>query len=402
MELYLVIMLIVLTATASWCLARITCSARLRHKINYMLDALEDKEYNFKFNEGKFSERKINRTLNRLKTIFNKEREEIISQEKYFSLMLEHVRTGIVVIEDNGNVVYCNSTALSIIGTGSLGHIRQVKNIDNSLYEGLLNVSDKSELRIEHFNECSKAVLSLTASKAEIHNRTVRIVAINNISNELAENEQQSWSRLTRVLTHEIMNTVSPITSLSDALLEIPDTDPTIRNGLVTISQSSKDLMEFVKSYRNLTRIAMPVKKVFFVKDLAERVITLTHEQAQDNGTVCRYSEKSEDIILYADEGQISQILINIVRNAIQAEATQVCITADINSLEQTVISVSNNGRPISRESRDEIFIPFYTTKQDGTGIGLSISRQIMSLHNGSIILAKSDETSTVFTLTFR
>lgn len=402
MEQYIVITLIALTALVSGTIAAVVCSAQIRHKINYMLDALEDKEYNFKFDETKSSNRKINRALNRLKTIFNKERDEIINQERFFSLMLDHVKTGIVVIEENGNVNYCNNTAMKIIGTCSLGHIRQIKNIDTQLYDALLKVTDQSELRVEHFNECSKVILSLTASIAKTHNTSVKIVAINDISNKLAENEQQSWSKLIRVLTHEIMNTVTPITSLSDALLEIPDTNPAIKNGLVTISKSSKDLVEFVKSYRNMTRIATPVKKVFFVKDLAERVITLTYEQASEKNVQCRYIENSEDIILYADEGQISQILINIVKNAIQADATEIVIIAEINSLEQTVISVTNNGSPISKEGREEIFIPFYTTKQEGTGIGLSISRQIMSLHNGTINLTKSDEASTIFTLVFR
>lgn len=402
MEAHLVIILIILTALVSSAIAMIVCSAKLRNKVNYMLDALEDKEYNFKFNEKQINERKINKALNRLKIIFNKEREEIISQERYFSLMLDHVTTGIVAIEDNGSVNYCNNTALKIIGLTSLAHIRQIKAIDTQLYEALNTVTDQSELRVERFNECSKIILSITASKATIHNNSVRVVAINDISNELAQNEQQSWSKLIRVLTHEIMNTVTPITSLSDALIEMPGTDPMIKNGLMTISQSSKDLVDFVKSYRNLTRIAMPVRKVFYVKELAERVITLTREEAQEKGATCRYIEKSEDIILYADQGQISQILINIVKNALQAGAKDITITSEINNLEQVVISVANDGSPISKESRDEIFIPFYTTKQEGTGIGLSISRQIMSLHNGSINLTKSDEISTIFTLTFK
>ena len=155
-------------------------------------------------------------------------------------------------------------------------------------------------------------------------------------------------------------------------------------------------------SYRNLTRVAPPVKKAFYFRELAERVISLTREQAAMNGAVYTYEEISEDIILYADEGQITQILINLVKNAVQAEARNVVITAQLTPSEQTVISVSNDGLPISRESQDEIFVPFFTTKQEGTGIGLSLSRQIMRLHNGSLTLTKSDESGTVFTLMFK
>ena len=144
------------------------------------------------------------------------------------------------------------------------------------------------------------------------------------------------------------------------------------------------------------------MKKAFYFRELAERVISLTREQAAMNGAVYTYEEISEDIILYADEGQITQILINLVKNAVQAEARNVVITAQLTPSEQTVISVSNDGLPISRESQDEIFVPFFTTKQEGTGIGLSLSRQIMRLHNGSLTLTKSDESGTVFTLMFK
>ena len=131
-------------------------------------------------------------------------------------------------------------------------------------------------------------------------------------------------------------------------------------------------------------------------------MINLTKEQAVISGAVCTYIEKTEDIILYADEGQITQILINLVKNAIQAEARKIEITADINLSEQIIITVYNNGSPISKESQEEIFVPFYTTKQEGTGIGLSLSRQIMRLHSGTLSLTRSDENGTVFTLIFK
>lgn len=152
-------------------------------------------------------------------------------------------------------------------------------------------------------------------------------------------------------------------------------------------------------SYRNLTRIAAPVKKAFYFRELAERVISLTSEQAALNGAKCIYSEISDDVLLYADEGQI---IINLVKNALQADAKNIEITAEINPSEHVIINVSNDGRPISKESQEEIFVPFYTTRQEGTGIGLSISRQIMRLHNGSLNLSRSDDKGTVFTLIFK
>lgn len=368
-----------------------------------MLDALEDKELNFRFDEKRLFGRRLNKTLNRLRNIFDKERHEIIEQEKYFGLMLDHVRTGVVVVEENGRIGYCNSTALALLGIATFGHIRQLRPVSESLYAAFQTVNEGShEERASYYNESGKITIALTASKATIGKNEVRVIAFNDISSEIAQNEQESWSRLIRVLTHEIMNTVTPIASLSETLLDFENVNEEVRSGLDTISQSSRNLIKFVESYRNLTRVAAPVKKAFYLRELVERVINLTREQAVISGTVCTYIEKSEDVLLYADEGQITQIMINLVKNAIQADARKIEITAEINLSEHIIINVSNDGRPISKESQEEIFIPFYTTKQEGTGIGLSLSRQIMRLHNGTLNLTRSDEKCTVFTLIFR
>lgn len=393
-----IIAAVVLTAVITFLLT----SRKMRGKVAYMLDALEDKELNFRFDERRLAGRRFNRTLNRLRNIFDKERHEIIEQEKYFGLMLDHVKTGVVVIEQDGRVNYCNRTALNLLGIATFGHIRQLRTVSESLYNAFLTVTDAAEERASYYNESGKMTISLTASAATIGKMEVRVVAFNDISSEIAENEQESWSKLIRVLTHEIMNTVTPIASLSETLLTFEGVNEEVRTGLDTISQSSRGLIKFVDSYRNLTRVAPPVKKAFYFKELAERVINLTREQALMSGVQCSYVEKSEDIILYADEGQITQILINLVKNAIQADAKKVEITAEINLSEHIIINVFNDGSPISKESQEEIFVPFFTTKQEGTGIGLSLSRQIMRLHNGTLALTRSDDKGTVFTLTFR
>ena len=397
------IIAIIATAILTAVVTSLTTSKRMRKKVAYMLDALEDKELNFRFDESRIFGRRFNKTLNRLRGIFDKERHEIIEQEKYFGLMLDHVRTGVAVVDENGSVNYCNSTALSLLGIATFGHIRQLRQVSESLYEAFQTVAEGShEERAGYYNESGKITIALTASKARIGRSDVKVIAFNDISGEIAENEQESWSKLIRVLTHEIMNTVTPIASLSEALLPYGDRNPALHDGLETISQSSRNLIRFVENYRNLTRVAAPVKKAFYARELVERVINLTREQAVLSGATCTYTERSEDIILYADEGQIAQILINLVKNAIQAEAKNVEITAEINHSEYIIITVANDGRPISKESQEEIFVPFFTTKQDGTGIGLSLSRQMMRLHNGTLNLTRSDEKSTIFTLIFR
>ena len=397
------IFIVLAAIVISSAITSLVISRKMRAKVAYMLDALEDKELNFRFDESRLMGRRFNKTLNRLRGIFDKERHEIIEQEKYFGLMLDHVRTGVVVVEDNGRINYCNSTALALLGIATFGHIRQLRPISESLYEAFMTVAEEShEERASFYNESGKITISLTASRARIGKNEVKGIAFNDISGEIAENEQQSWSKLIRVLTHEIMNTVTPIASLSETLLKFENVDDEVRSGLDTISQSSRSLIRFVDSYRNLTRVAPPVKKAFYVRELAERVINLTREQSVISGAVCTYVEKSEDILIYADEGQLTQILINLVKNAIQADARNITITAEINLSEQIIIHVINDGRPISKESQEEIFVPFFTTKQEGTGIGLSLSRQIMRLHNGSLNLTRSDEKGTVFTLIFK
>ena len=221
------------------------------------------------------------------------------------------------------------------------------------------------------------------------------------------QNEQESWTKLIRVLTHEIMNTVSPIASLSDALshyVDVPQEsrDVDVKAGLETIASSSKDLIRFVESYRELAGVARPVKKALMVDELVSKVIELTSRQCLDAGISCSYIAETEDVLIYADESQISRILINLIKNAIQAEARHISITSGIDSEEQTLISVSNDGLPISPASREQIFIPFFTTKRDGSGIGLSLSRQIMLAHNGRLDLVRSDSRCTRFTLLFR
>lgn len=392
---------IVLTAVVSVMLT----SRRMRRKVAYMLDALEDKELNFRFDEKRLRDRRFNRTLNRLRNIFDKERREILEQEQYYGLMLDHVRTGVAVIEADGRVNWCNKTALSMLGIATFSHIRQLRAVSESLYEAFSKVTGMNEERASFFNEAGKKTIALTASGAKIGGKNVKVVAFNDISDEMADNEQESWTRLIRVLTHEIMNTVTPIASLSETLYKYLDKEsseysPELLTGLETISQSSRGLIRFVESYRNLTRVAAPSKKAFALKELIDRVFQLTGRQTA--GVSCTYVEKSDDILLYADENQISQILVNLVKNACQAGADKIEITAEIDISENIIINVANNGRPISKESQEEIFVPFYTTKQDGTGIGLSLSRQIMRLHNGSLRLSRSDEKSTVFTLQFK
>ena len=218
--------------------------------------------------------------------------------------------------------------------------------------------------------------------------------------------EQDSWTKLIRVLTQEIMNTVSPIASLSDALSKSMDEDGhselDVKAGLDTISDSSKNLIKFVETYRQLSVVARPVRKAIDLKELMAGVIALNSEFAANCGAICKYRPEEDDLMIYADEGQISQILINLIKNALQAGAKHIDISARMGKDDEVIIDIANDGTPIPVSAQEQIFVPFFTTKKEGSGIGLSISRQIMRNHDGTISLLRSDVNQTVFELRFR
>ena len=217
--------------------------------------------------------------------------------------------------------------------------------------------------------------------------------------------EQDSWTKLIRVLTHEIMNTVSPIASLSDAMAKSVDehghSELDIKAGLETISDSSKNLIGFVQTYRQLSGVAKPIRKALDLQELMDSVISLNREFATASGATCTYRPEDPDLMIYADEGQIAQILINLIKNALQAGARHIDISARMGKNDDVIVRVANDGEPIPVSAQEQIFIPFYTTKKEGSGIGLSLSRQIMRNHNGSIELVKSTAQQTVFELRF-
>lgn len=406
-----VILIIIATALISAIISGMYYAQRTHRKVSYILDALEDKETNFRFDEKKVLYRRFNKTLNRIRLIFEKEKQEINEQERYYGQMLDRVKTGIVVVELNekfsGKVSYCNSAALNILGVATLSNIRQLANVSPEIQECFENISEaNNEMRVSFYNEKGQTTLSVSSSETSLQGKNVKIIVINDISNEMSRNEEMSWNKLIRVLTHEIMNTVTPIASLSHTLsMDITSSEnehvnkEELKLGLDTISESARGLIKFVDTYRSLTRVSVPVKKAFYLQELIDRVTQLTREQISASGATLSYIEESDDILLYADEDQISQVLVNLIRNAIQAKATAIDITAEIDLNEAVIVNISNNGNPISKENYEDIFVPFYTTKQEGTGVGLSLSRQIMRLHNGSISLVCSNEKNTVFKL---
>ena len=330
---------------------------------------------------------------------------ETAQQEKYYELILDCINTGVLVLNDNGAVYQKNNEALRLLGLDVFTHIQQLSRIDKRLMETFSSCRADDKLQITFTNERETVHLSVRVSDITIRKEHLRILALNDINTELDEKEIDSWIRLIRVLTHEIMNSVTPITSLSDTLLSLAKTtDSEIRSGLQTISATGKGLLSFVESYRRFTRIPTPEPSLFYVKAFIDRMTELARHQ-NPAGNISFHSEITPaDLILYADENLISQVVINLLKNATQAigEQTdgQVFLRAWCNEDEEIMIEVKNNGPTISPEIAEHIFIPFFTTKEGGSGIGLSISRQIMRLSGGSITLLPGKETS--FILRFK
>lgn len=313
---------------------------------------------------------------------------------------------GLLVLNDNGAVYQKNKEALRLLGLNVFTHVRQLSKVDATLMEKIESCCSGDKLQVVFHNERGTVNLSIRVSEINVHKEHLRILALNDINIELDEKEIDSWIRLTRVLTHEIMNSVTPITSLSDTLLSmVEDKDEEINHGLQTISATGKGLLAFVESYRKFTRIPTPEPSLFYLKAFIERMVELARHQNPCDHITFHTKIDPADLILHADENLISQVVINLLKNAIQAIGDQPDGQIDIqvycNETEEVLIEIKNNGPVIPPEIVEHIFIPFFTTKEGGSGIGLSISRQIMRLSGGSLTLLP-DNKETKFILKFK
>ena len=376
-------------------------------RVLFMINALENNDNAIHFPEENTTPetRDINRALNRVGHILYNVKSETAQQEKYYELILDCINTGVLVLNDNGAIYQKNNEALRLLGLNVLTHIRQLSKVDVTLMQKVEFCRTGEKLQITFNNERGTVNLSIRVSDITIRKEHLRILALSDINSELDEKEIDSWIRLTRVLTHEIMNSVTPITSLSDTLLSLSDThDEDIRSGLQTISTTGKGLLAFVESYRRFTRIPTPEPSLFYVKAFIDRMVELARHQNTCENITFHTDISPADLIVYADENLISQVVINLLKNAIQAIGTQaggkIEISARCNDSEEVLIEIKNNGPAIPPEIADHIFIPFFTTKEGGSGIGLSISRQIMRLSGGSITLLPGKETK--FVLKFK
>ena len=339
----------------------------------------------------------------------------------YLKTIIEHIKIALLSFNDKGEIQFVNHSAKQLLNIKNFNHIKHIQNIDNSLYQLILNIqSGNSELiKIKIGQELMH--LSVYATEIKLLKNRVKVVSLQNIKQELEFHELESWQKLIRVLTHEIMNSVTPISSLSSAINEFFDEIREQQNGLTnipnedlddmlsslkTIENRSKGLLRFVSTYKQLTRIPKPDFKQVNLIELVNHCYTLLKQNIiKNNITFNKDYPGQNQIIVSVDYDQIEQVIINLLINAIDAvkgrQQPEINIKIISNKTNHHQIIIRDNGKGIDAEELDKIFIPFYTTKKEGSGIGLSLSRQIMRMHKGSIHVNSEPGQGSEFILEF-
>ncbi len=385
----------------------IFCLFRLFHiyselieRLMFVFNAVQNDDYSFRFTENPNITRHalVNQSLNRIKEVMDNAKMQIREREKYFELIMECADIGIVTVMENGTVAQTNSKALRIVGMERLNHIDQLRILSEELCEAMHRIEPGTQLTARLATEIGDQNLVLSCSAMEFEGKRLKVISIGNIHEELARKEVESWEKLTRILTHEIMNSLAPVTSISHTLLSSSGDAETMRQGLETIHTTSGRLLRFVDSFRAVTRIPAPQKAPFYLSELVAELLSLIPHE----GIEIETSIEPEDTMLYADRALMSQVMVNLLKNAAEALLAQDCdhkitIRSTIDAEERIQIEITNNGSAIPAEVAENIFTPFFTTKTDGSGIGLAVSRQIVRLHGGSLRLKHNSEGKVTF-----
>ncbi|MBM3311907.1 MAG: ATP-binding protein [Candidatus Aminicenantes bacterium] len=356
--------------------------------------------------------RQLRSALAEVMRAFQKARAEKEEQALYLRTIVQHVAIGLLVYEPDGEVDLINNAAKRLLGVAQLKNVQALESVSPGLVRTLLGLMprERALVRIERPDE--QLQLALQASEFKLHARVFTLVSVQDIRSELEEKEIDAWQKLIRVLTHEIMNSMTPISSLAATAQDLvarggdPETWTDIDLALRTIAKRSQGLLHFVDGYRNLMRIPKPDLKFFPARDLCARVRQLLQGPLAESRAQIECSLRPENLELLADPDLLEQVLINLLLNAADAvrgrENGRVELAAYLDERGRPVIQVRDNGVGIPRENLDKIFIPFFSTKEGGSGIGLSLSRQVMQLHNGTISVSSQPGVETVFTLRFR
>jgi two-component system nitrogen regulation sensor histidine kinase NtrY len=395
-------------------------TSQTNRKLTRFLESVKYSDFISGFNTdhrlGK-SFRDLNVAFNEVLEAFRKTRSEKEEHWQYLNTVVQQVRTGIISYDIDGSVQLINTNAKRFLGvTSTIKNISELQERNPQLYDVIeATTPGKSSL----YKEGTELQLTIQATEMRIRGNAVKLITMQNIQTELQKQELEAWQNLTRVLRHEIMNSITPISSLTSTLREILDYDlvkkengyelknegaEDLREGLDTIESRSKGLIRFIDAYREYTSLPQPKIKTVRVTDLIDRVGQFMKTQIKKTSIEFNYSCESQFLTIQADEEMIEQVLINLVKNAMESlnnsSHGKVILRGETRD-GNVIVEVSDNGPGIIKEALAKIFVPFFTTKKAGSGIGLSLSRQIMQMHNGTLTVESEPDVRTVFILKF-
>lgn len=368
--------------------------------LDFIFGAVRNNDFSFRFvdNPLRTEHAVVNYSLNRIKEVLDEAKVKAAEKEKYFETIIECANIGIVIMLENGTVKRYNSRAMKLLGVPMLSHVERLRQISSDLANTLLTISPMEQKSVCFATETGDVNLLLNCSAMLHEGHNLRVVSIENIDRELDTQEGLAWEKLTRILTHEIMNSLAPVTSISNTLLHNKENAEVLQQGLETIHSTSDRLMRFVDSFRAVTRIPLPEKAPLYLLDLLNEAFALTaHGKVKLSIAV-----DPADSMVYADKGQLLQVVVNLVKNAVEACSTHggeqwIELRSHIAPDERVYIEVSNNGGAIPADVVANIFTPFFTTKRDGSGIGLAVSKQIIRLHGGTLTLTQNSNERVTF-----
>ncbi len=392
----------------------------INRKLTYFFDAVrnEDSTLHFPENLSDKSTRELHTSLNHLNTLISEIKIRNERNERFYKELLRYSATGIIAVDDKGYIELINKAALRLLGLKSLANLILLKQKRKDVYDELIQLNPGQNRTLKLLKDKEIQQISIKVSRLQFGEKIYSVYSLYDIKTEMEENEVESWQKLIRVLTHEIMNSIAPITSLSNTMQrflgsgsghdDFGKTESYIsktREGLQVIEETGRGLMHFIDNYRRLTKIPKPVFKMVKIKEWIDQVYFLLKDRLDEEKIEFEQYFNCDRTEFLADKKLLTQVLINIINNAIDAslqkKKRKIILQIDNGHEDRLHISITDYGKGIAGDELDKIFIPFYTTKENGSGIGLSLSRQIMRLHKGSIAVNSQVNKRTTFTLRF-
>ncbi|WP_237701634.1 sensor histidine kinase [Algoriphagus machipongonensis] len=393
----------------------------VNHKLARFLDSIRYTDFSSSFTSDSQmgqSFREVNMAFNEVMNVFKQTRAEKEEQMLFLQVIIQHINSGIISFNAEGKIGVINNAAKHLLQIPQFRDISDLGKLSKGLLEQVMEM--KPGQRVSYrVNPNLHLIIQSTSLK--MGGLSWTLLSLQNINAELQSNELEAWQNLTKVLRHEIMNSITPISSLVDSLSTILEEDSyvqkegflikkdgyqDIQEGLDTIANRSKGLVNFVNAYRDYTNIPLPKKELVSVKSLFENVLILMKEDLKGSDIKIKTDIQPDDLSILCDHDQITMILINLMKNASESIQNHKERTIWLSAISQgdlgTMLRVEDHGPGIIPEALERIFVPFYTTKKTGSGIGLAISRQIMNLHRGSLQVTSIPGEKTVFTLNFR